>query len=231
MKYKVLDLFSGTGSVSKALERYNHIECISVDLFTVDGHKPTFQEDILTWKYWEHFKPGEIHAIFGGCPCDTFSKINNMLKTPRPKEQIDHGIAMVKKTIEIIKYLKPKYYFIENPRYGSMHKLPCMRGRKRVHCNYCMYGFDYPKPTTIFTNHPDLKLKVCNGRCSQYVIDNKKHYGGTLTYIQDNKSLGKARPKSERSCYPPTLIHDIFEQTDVIPKTRSGRVSRPPVFG
>lgn len=69
-----------------------------------------------------------------------------------------------KHCLELIKELKPTYYFIENPR-GGMRKMSWMQGLPRYTVTYCQYSTDIPleqrrmKPTDIWTNHPNPKFK------------------------------------------------------------------------
>jgi site-specific DNA-cytosine methylase len=62
--------------------------------------------------------------------------------------------------LALIRELKPKYWFIENPR-GGMRKMSWMQGLPRYTVTYCKYELDKPveqrrmKPTDIWTNHPN----------------------------------------------------------------------------
>ena len=56
--------------------------------------------------------------------------------------------------LDLIKELKPKYYFIENPR-GGMRKMDFMHDLPRYTITYCKYGDTRMKPTDIWTNHPN----------------------------------------------------------------------------
>ena len=58
-----------------------------------------------------------------------------------------------KHVVELIKELKPKYWFIENPR-GGLRKMAFMKGLPRYTVTYCQYGDTRMKPTDIWTNHP-----------------------------------------------------------------------------
>lgn len=49
-------------------------------------------------------------------------------------------------------------FFIENPR-GYMRKMPFMHHIPRYTVTYCQYGFEYQKPTDIWTNHPNPNFK------------------------------------------------------------------------
>ena len=60
--------------------------------------------------------------------------------------------------LDLIRELKPKYWFIENPR-GGMRKMTWMQGLPRYTVTYCQYGDTRMKPTDIWTNHPNPKFK------------------------------------------------------------------------
>ena len=60
--------------------------------------------------------------------------------------------------LDLIRELKPKYYFIENPR-GGMRKMTWMQGLPRYTVTYCQYGDKRMKPTDIWTNHPNPQFK------------------------------------------------------------------------
>ena len=58
--------------------------------------------------------------------------------------------------INLISQLKPKYWFIENPR-GGLRKMEFMQGLPRYTITYCQYGDFRQKPTDIWTNHGDQR--------------------------------------------------------------------------
>ena len=60
--------------------------------------------------------------------------------------------------LKLIEELKPKYYFIENPR-GGMRKMNFMKDLPRYTVTYCQYGDSRMKPTDIWTNHPNPGFK------------------------------------------------------------------------
>lgn len=60
--------------------------------------------------------------------------------------------------LELIDELRPKYYFIENPR-GGLRKMSWMQDVPGPYTvTYCKYGDTRMKPTDIWTNHPDPKF-------------------------------------------------------------------------
>ncbi len=192
---KVLELFKGTGSVSKGiLEVYPEAEIISVDI--EKKYKPTICCNILDFDY-KKYKVGEFDIIWGSPPCHTFSRLRNSwigrkLKshgdTIITKEIIeqdikDFGLPILRKAEEIIDYLKPKYYFIENPQTGKMKNYI---SRPFYDVDYCRYGFDYKKRTRIWTNK-EIKPKLCEGKCGKIKEGTKQHLTNInrITKLQD----------------------------------------------
>src|ERR1044072_8647303 len=101
--------------------------------------------------------PWKPDVIWASPPCESFSVASigkhwNHDNTPKTN-QAKHGLLLVEKTAEIIRKLKPKFYFIENPR-GKLRKLPVVirMGGVRHTVTYCQYGDNRMKPTDIWTN-------------------------------------------------------------------------------
>ena len=158
---KVLELFAGSRSFSKVAEEmgmetfttdykeFNKIDYV-VDILDFDINKIPFRPDI----------------IWASPPCTYFSVASighhwNKDHTPKT-EQATLGVKIVKKTIDIIKFLKPDFFFIENPR-GKLRKLDIVKEIPRATICYCKYGEDRMKPTDIWSNfiyvdHPLLSL-------------------------------------------------------------------------
>ena len=155
---KVLELFAGSRSFSKAAESLGH-ETFAVDIKDFDNID--YVVDILDFNV--NKIPFDPDIIWSSPPCTYFSVASighhwNKDHTPKT-EQAVLGCKIVKKTIEIIKYFNPNYFFIENPR-GKLRKLDFMQDFDRATITYCSYGEDRMKPTDIWTNylyHPILK--------------------------------------------------------------------------
>lgn len=150
---KVLELFAGSRSIgnvaesmgmdvySSDIEQFGGIHYV-VDILEFDVSKVPFKPDI----------------IWASPPCTGFSVAaigRNWTKTDGdavPKSDTARlGIELVKKTIEIIDYFDPQFFFIENPR-GMLRKLQIMQRFKRHSVTYCQYGDTRMKPTDIWTN-------------------------------------------------------------------------------
>ena len=146
---KILELFSGTESFSKVARERGH-ECFTVD--NDNSFKPDLCKDIMDLKIEDiPFKPD---VIWASPPCTTFSvsSIGHYWKDGEPKnDKCINGIMIVCKTLALIKALKPKYWFLENPR-GMLRKQWFMKGLDRRTLTYCQYGDSRQKPTDIWTN-------------------------------------------------------------------------------
>jgi hypothetical protein len=104
------------------------------------------------------FKPD---IIWASPPCTTFSvaSLSHYWDHGKPKnEKALYGIKLLDKTIELIKTLEPKYWYIENPR-AMMRKVIDeifskygITNYRRNTVSYCQYGFKIMKPTDIWTN-------------------------------------------------------------------------------
>lgn len=162
---KVLELFAGTRSVGKVFEKRGH-EVFSVewsrDFDNIDMYidiKELSAKTIL-----ERF--GRPDVIWASPDCTTFSVAaisKHRRKNPETGnldpvsdyakfcDEVDQHV------LELIRELKPRFYFIENPR-GGMRKMTWMQGLPRYTLTYCKYGDKRMKPTDIWTNHPDPKF-------------------------------------------------------------------------
>lgn len=164
-KLKVLELFAGTRSVSKAFEARGHeVYCVewdksfdNIDLYQ-DISKLTAEEILKNF--------GHPDVIWASPDCTSYSVA--AISKHRRRED-DGNLSPVtdyakfcdqtnSHVIELIKELNPKYWFIENPR-GGMRKMRFMQDLPRYTVTYCQYGETRMKPTDIWTNHPDPKFK------------------------------------------------------------------------
>ena len=148
---KVLELFAGSRSFSKVAEQ------MGMQTFTTDYKdfsNINYVCNILEFNVNKvPFKPD---IIWASPPCTYFSVASighhwNKDNTPKTKEAV-LGVKIVQKTLDIIKFLKPDFYFIENPR-GKLRKLDVVKELPIKTVTYCSYGEDRMKPTDIWTNN------------------------------------------------------------------------------
>ena len=148
-------------------------------------------------------------VIWASPPCETFSVAsishhwNYENKTHVPKsEKCIEGINRVKKTLEIIQILKPKYFIIENPR-GILRKMIFMANLNRYTVTYCQYGEHRMKPTDLWSNIPDLVFRPV---CKNGEPCHERAPRGAKTGTQGIKGY------KDRSIVPKELCLDVYQQ-------------------
>lgn len=201
----ILELFAGSRSIGKEAENLgmnvfssdiNNFKDIDyvIDILNFDINKVPFKPDV----------------IWASPPCTGFSvaafghhwtggKNAYVPKTDTAKL----GIQIVEKTLEIIDYLKPEFWFIENPR-GMLRKMPMMQKLKLNTITYCQYGDDRMKPTDIWTNSDKwIPRKMCKNGDKCHISAPRGSRTGTQGRIN----------AYERSKIPNQLCREILKST------------------
>ncbi len=206
---KVLELFAGTRSIGKAFEARGH------EVYSVDWDKSfdniDLYADIATLTAEQIIKEfGRPDVIWASPDCTSFSiaaishhrKKNEEIGNLDPVSDYAKFCDKVDQhVIELIKELKPKFYFIENPR-GGMRKMTWMQEFPRYTVTYCQYGDNRMKPTDIWTNHPNPQFKPpCHNGDSYHVSAPR----GSKTGTQGLKG------SKERSVIPQQLCEHIVD--------------------
>ena len=213
---KILDLFSGTGSITKTMQEiFGDCEVVSVDIDP--KFEPTIVSDILKLDYKSLWKPGHFDLVWVSPPCTMYSRARTL--APR-----DYGMSdrFVKRGMAIVEYLRPKIFAMENPAAG-LRLRPFMRRWDRYvnTLDYCQYStpetgdtYMYKKPTCIWTNNKDFSPKRCGAgqRCDYF--DGRRHF--VTSQKGPSSRVGGAAPvrgsvKGENVYQvPQALIRDIF---------------------
>ena len=81
------------------------------------------------------FPPGSFHTVVCGVPCTEFI----IAKTVGAR---DLGLAesIVIKILEFLEYLKPKRWWMENPRHRLLKTREYMQGIPYTDADYCQYS-------------------------------------------------------------------------------------------
>ena len=223
MVKRLLELFSGTHSIGKEAHKRGY-EVYSLDR-DLGGECPFnstyksfkhFKEDIFKWNY-KQYPQGYFDIITASPVCLYWSALRNTwigrklkgMDRPLTREDIQndidkYGKPMVDKVREIIDYLKPKHWWIENPKTGKMKSY--ITDLDYYDVDYCKYSeWGYKKATRFWTNIKGFKPKICKKDCKN-IVESKtqkihKTRMGTSKTIIDNGKLIRCNTKELRKRY------------------------------
>lgn len=206
---KVLELFSGTHSVGKVAKELGW-DVVSLDLELPADH----QIDIMNFDYKQYPKD-TFDIVWASPPCTYYSNLQNcwlgrkkkdgiILTKELLEEQRKDSDKLIRKTLEIINYFNPEYWFMENPQRGQLKDRDVVKGLPYYDVSYCMYSdWGYEKKTRIWTNKKDFNNLICDksGVCGN--MKDNKHIGrmGTSKTIMDGDKLIRVNTASLRKKY------------------------------
>ena len=155
---KLLELFSGTGSVGKAFIELGW-EVFSVDLDPKCN--PNLVADV------KNLTPEQIpfipDFIWASPPCTHYSIARSKATTPRDLEGSDQ---LVERTLALIDYYSAPF-MLENPFTGLLKSRWVVQGIPMRVLDYCQYGAPYRKRTAIWTNTDWVPSKsLCRQNCA-----------------------------------------------------------------
>ena len=196
-RWTMIELFSGSKSMS------DEFNILGYDVLTIDinpKYKPDIVADINEISLEdlpEQFRNPTV--VWAGLDCTYWSRANNKGNhLGKGGKILSKEAKQAKKTalntLNLIKELNPKFWFIENPGgNGGLKQQSFMKKYPMVEIYYCQYGADVQKPTCIWGKFPNkwIPKTVCS--CI-------KHIGN----IED-----KTSGKLNRSEYPLEFMLDI----------------------
>ena len=213
---RILDLFSGTGSITKTMrDIFGNCEVVSVDIDP--KFEPTIVCDILKLDYKSLWKPRHFDIVWLSPPCTMYSRA-------RTHGTRDYRLSdrMVKRGMAIVEYLKPRVFAMENPAAGLRLRPFMHRWERYVNTvDYCQYStpeigdvYMYKKPTCIWTNNKSFQPRRCvhGSRCDFF--DGRRHF--MTSQKGPSEYTGKSNPVSGsvkgENVYqvPKALIMDVF---------------------
>ena len=205
---KSLELFCGTKSFTKIASNFG-FETMTLD--SEEEFSPDICCNILDFDI-EMLKGFRPDVIWASPPCTKFSVASmghhwtkeGEVRTPKSQGAVE-AIKIIEKTVEIIKALKPKFLYIENPR-GMLRKLDLIPWPK-VTVTYCQYGFSYMKPTDIWSNNYSWQRWHAKS-CKYGDPCHEPAPRGSKAGIQALKNA------KEKGVIPPDLINEILVSTE-----------------
>tara|TARA_R100000700_G_C3142073_1_gene123553 strand:+ start:80 stop:760 length:681 start_codon:yes stop_codon:yes gene_type:complete len=222
---KVLELFSGTGSVGKVAKSLGW-EVLSLDLEL----EADLKMDIMDWDY-KSYPRDSFDIVWASPPCTFYSNLQNCWMGRRKadgilitKEVLENqrieSDKLIRRTLEIIDYFNPELWFMENPQRGQLKNRDIVKGLPFYDVSYCMYSdWGYEKRTRIWTNKKDWKNLICDrsGLCGN--MKEKKHNkrvsdvhseSTRKVHKSDVSDLGGGSNRLDRYRIPPDLIYSLF---------------------
>jgi hypothetical protein len=144
----ILDVCCGLKGWSNVWIREGYtVETLDID----KRFKPTYCMDVRDFKPIKKYK-----VIFCSPPCTYFTFARCAITTDEERKE---GLEIARKCFRIAENYS-EYYIIENPYWK--HSLQSYIKKKNHHIiDYCMYGYGYKKPTSIWTNIEGLEFRRC----------------------------------------------------------------------
>lgn len=154
---RLLELFSGTGSIGRAFE------ALGWDVISVDNDprsNATFCCDVLEWDYT---CLDDVDVIWASPPCTMYS----IARSRGGIRDLESSDDLVRKTLEIAAGLGNPPLFIENPYTGQLKNRGLLGHLTMRLVDYCRYGTQYRKRTCVWTNTSWTPLRpLCRHDCA-----------------------------------------------------------------
>jgi hypothetical protein len=200
---RVLELFKGTGSIGKHCTKQGY-DVVSLD---IEGkYNANITADILHWDY-KQYPVGYFDVVWASPPCTEYSHL--LYGLPKRVRNLELADSIVKRTLDIIDYYKPKIWFIENPQTGLLKSRVFMQDLPFYDVSYCKYGFPYRKHTRIWTNMQGFEPLKCRQDCD--MMEGKRHKSNLGRF--DFKNV--VTDKLTRYSIPQSLVKSLFDRIEL----------------
>lgn len=214
----ILDLCGGTGSWSRPYKEAGYeVYVITLPFFNILNSKcyefPDYtstnskKRKIVTFIGWDtatEFYADEIYGILAAPPCTQFSIARQTAKIPR---DLDKGMEIVKKCMEIIWYCHPKFWAMENPT-GILRQF---MGKPAITFQPYMFGDRYQKRTDLwgYFNEPLKSMTSLSNDQLLLMKDNNRE----MPKLPEDYVLPKGEKAyaARRAMTPPGFANAFFK--------------------
>ncbi len=152
---KLLELFSGSGSVGRVARRLGW----EVTALDIDGRQsPELHMSVMDWDF-RALPRDSWDFVWASPPCQLYS----IARTTGPPADLDAADLLVARTRQIVEYFGCPYA-IENPATSRLWLRQVSAGIPyRTLTSYCCFGYPYRKDTRLATSFT-LDLPRCPGK-------------------------------------------------------------------
>ena len=196
---RVLELFSGTGSVGNVCRR------LGCQVTSLDRDMPAdIKMDIMDWDY--HALPRDsFDVIWASPPCTEYS----VAKTVGVRK-LEEANAIVRRTRDIIDYFNPTYWMMENPQTGLLKCQGVVADLPYNDLDYCKYGMPYRKRTRLWNNIEAWTPKpLCKKDCD-HMVGNRHEQSAQQSPHRHLLSVRRRYLTRELYKVPEALIEELF---------------------
>lgn len=199
-----LDLFCGTKSFSKVAKKLGY-KTYTLDI--LEKFEPTYCCDLMDWDY-KKLPKNYFHIIWASPNCKDYSSLNFL---SGKEKDLTESNNLIKRTLEIIEYFNPKYWYLENPQTGKLKQQEFMIDLPYNDIDYCKYGFQYRKRTRVWNNNPNwIGKKLCK---KDNYCKAKKENGKHINFRYITRGSGFSSRWEQRISIPAVLIKEIIKKS------------------
>ena len=232
---KVLDLFCGAGGFSSGFQEAGFEICLGVDDWK--DCKRTFQVNHPEADFWlqdinqidpEQFaecikdRYGKIDVLLGSPPCVEFSTVN-------PDRDPEKGLELVKAFLEIVDWIHPRFWIMENTHYAKKYIRRLVPYQMRsIVINAADFGVPQIRKRCFFGTFPLPEPTHTNDPYQTTLAGNKLHSWTTLgEVLESNIPYGFLNPHQEATAIRLKTRKTTNQGTPITPVSYPDKLDRP----
>lgn len=204
---RLLELFSGTGSISKVF-RERGWECVTLD--NDPKARPDILCDIRDWDF-KVYPRGYFQYVHASPCCTHYSIARTVARTPRDLEFAD---SLVLAALKIIDWFQPQCWTLENPQTGYLKTREMVQGLPFFDVDYCQFGSPFRKRTRFWHHNVPLETRLCKWDCA-FSEDGKRHKNtAQRLWSRGRRDTDRLFSQNELFAIPEPLCQAIASQVE-----------------